>query len=156
VLLLVLTGLALYVVSAEGEALSWSHWWVPVFPLLAALTAYRLFRPRVPLALDEQGVAVAGGTALIGLRTRIEWRAIKRLRVTAAGLLLIELRDSDRWSADKPWLVRANMRTNERKFKAAVVQPLRELQGTAQEIVTRLQSAAPVRVDAPQGLKGRT
>ena len=154
VLLVVLSALALYVAYMERGRLGLSHWWVAVFPVLAALTAYRLIRPRVPLVLDSKGLHVVSGSTLIGLRTTIEWRAVKRLRVTAPGLLLVELRDSERWALDKPWLVRANIRTNERKNQAAVVQPLRELSGHPRDIVLQLQRAAPVRVDAPEGLKG--
>lgn len=155
VLLLVLSGAALYVAYVERATLGLSHWWVAVFPVLTAITAYRLVRPRLPLVLDGEGVHVVSGSSLIGLRTTIDWRAIKRMRVTGAGMLLIELRDAQRWTQDKPWLVRANIRTNERKTKAAVVQPMRELAGDPHDIVRRLQDAAPVRVDVPEGLKGR-
>ena len=154
VLLVALSALALYVAYTERASLGLSHWWVAVFPTLAVITAYRLVRPRVPLALDAEGLRVASGSTLLGLRTTIDWRAVKRLRVTAAGLLLVELRDSERWARDKPWLVRANMRTNERKSNAAVVQPLRELSGTPQDIVAALRAASPVRVDAPEGMRG--
>ena len=154
VLLIVLSCAAGYVAYAERATLGLGHWYVVVFPVLAAITAYRLVRPRIPLVLDRDGVHVANGTALIGLRTTIDWRAVKQLRITPAGTLLIEMRDSARWAADKPWLVRANIRTNERKNAAAVVQPLRELQGTAAEIAHRVRAAAPVRVEVPDGLKG--
>ncbi|MBW3568493.1 MAG: tRNA lysidine(34) synthetase TilS, partial [Proteobacteria bacterium] len=53
---------------------------------------------RVPLALDAAGVRVATGHTLLGLRTTIPWSQVKRLRVTAAGMLLIEMRDSARWA----------------------------------------------------------
>lgn len=155
VLLLVLSGAAVYVAYAERETLGLGHWWVAVFPVLLAITAYRLFRPRVPLLLDREGVHVVNGHTLLGLRTMIDWRAVKRMRITPTGTLLIELRDSARWTADKPWLVRANIRTNERKSSAAVVQPLRELEGTAAEIARRLRAAAPVKVEVPDGLKGQ-
>ena len=154
VLLVTLSGLALYVAYAERASLGLSHWWVAVFPALTVLTAYRLVRPRLPLVLDAEGLRVASGSNLLGLRTTIDWRAVKRMRVTATGLLLVELRDAERWAQDKPWLVRANIRTNERKHKAAVVQPLRELAGAPSDIVARLRAAAPVRVDAPEGMKG--
>ena len=153
VLLLVLTGLALYVAYDEREQLDLSYWWVAVFPLLLLVTGFRLVRPRVPIVLDEHGMRVVSGMSLIGLRTAIEWAAIKRLRVTAAGLLLVELRNSEAWVEGRPWLVRANVRANERKVKAAVVQPLRELAGTPAQIITQLQEAAPVRVDVPEGMR---
>ena len=156
VLLIALSCAAGYVAYTERATLGLGHWYVAVFPVLAGITAYRLARPRVPLILDGDGVHVVNGTALIGLRTTFDWRAIKRMRITPAGTLLIELRDSDRWAADKPWLVRANIRTNERKTDAAVAQPLRELQGTAAEIAQRLRAAAPIRVELPDGLKDGT
>ena len=34
----------------------------------------------------------------LALRATFEWSSVKRLRVTAAGLLLVELKDSERWS----------------------------------------------------------
>lgn len=153
VLLLVLTGLALYVAYDEREQLDLSYWWVAVFPLLLLITGFRLARPRVPLALDEHGMRVESGNSLLGLRTAIEWSAIKRLRVTAAGLILVELRNSETWVEGRPWLVRANVRANERKVKAAVVQPLRELAGTPTQIVEQLRAAAPVRVEVPEGMR---
>lgn len=156
VLLLVLTGLALYVAYTEREQLDLSYWWVAVFPLLLAVTGFRLWRPRVPIAIDEQGMRVQSGHSLLGLRTAIEWSAIKRLRVTARGMILVELRNSEAWVEGRPWLVRANVRANERKFKAAVVQPMRELAGGPAHIVGQLTAAAPVRVDAPEGMRGGT
>lgn len=154
VLLLVLTVLALYVAYGERDQLDASYWWVAVFPLLLLITGYRLVRPRVPIALDDHGMRVQSGHSLLGLRTAIEWAAIKRLRITAAGMLLIELRNSEAWVQGRPWLVRANVRANERKVKAAVVQPLRELAGTPAEIIGQLTAAAPVRVEVPEGMKG--
>ena len=153
VLLLVLTGLAMYVAYDEREQLDLSYWWVAVFPLLLLVTGFRLVRPRVPMVLNQDGMRVVSGNTLLGLRTAIEWAAIKRLRVTAAGLLLVELRNSEAWAEGRPWLVRANMRANERKLKAAVVQPLRELSGTPAEIIAQLKDAAPVPVDVPAGMR---
>ena len=153
VLLLVLTCLALYVAYTERAQLDLSYWWVGVFPLLLLLTGFRLVRPRVPIALDEQGMHVQSGHTLLGLRTAIEWPAIKRMRVTAAGMLLVELRNSEAWVEGRPWLVRANVRANERKVKAAVVQPLRELAGTPAQIIQQLTDAAPVRVEVPEGMR---
>ena len=153
-LLLVLSGLALYVAYDEREQLDISYWWVAVFPLLTAVTGYRLVRPRVPIVLDEQGMHVVSGATLLGLRTAIEWPAIKRMRITAAGLLLVELRNSDAWVEGRPWLVRANIRANERKVKAAVAQPLRELAGSPAQIIQQLRAAAPVRIDVPEGMAG--
>ena len=155
VLLLVLSGLALYVAYNERANLSLSYWWVLVFPALTLITAYRLVRPRVPLLLDADGVHARTGHSLLGLRATVGWRDIKRIRVTAGGMILIEVRDSERWAADKSWLVRANMRTAERKSKAAIVQPLRELAGTPEAIVGTLRSAARVRVEAPEGWSQR-
>jgi hypothetical protein len=151
--LLPLTVAALVVAYQQRAELGLDDWWVLVFPALAAATAYRVVRRRVPLALGPDGVRVATGHTLLGLRTTIPWSQVKRMRITAAGMLLIEMRDSAGWAADKPWLVRANLRTNERKYKAAVIQPLRELAGPPQQIVERLQTAAPVRVDAPEALR---
>ena len=153
VLLLALTGLALYVAYDEREQLDLSYWWVAVFPLLLVVTGVRLIRPKVPIRLDEHGLHVVSGMSLLGLRATIEWAAIKRLRVTASGLLTVELRNSEAWVEGRPWLVRANIRANERKLKAAVAQPLRELAGTPAQIITRLQEAAPVRVDVPEGMR---
>jgi hypothetical protein len=153
VLLVVLSAAALYVAYADRANLGLSHWWVAVFPLLAAVTAYRLVRPRVPLVLDSDGVHATTGQSLLGLRTTVDWRAIRKIRITPAGLILIELRDWQRWAADKPWLVRANMRTNERKHSAAVVQPMRELAGAPAAIISELKNAAPVRVEPPEGWK---
>jgi len=150
---MVLTTLAFYVAFSERDELGVQHWWVLVFPALAVVTAYRLVRPRVPLVLDHSQLRVDAGQTLLRMRTSIDWNAVKRIRVTAAGLVLIELRDWQRWSADKPWLVRANMRTNSRKFNAAVVQPLRELQGSPAAVVSRIAAVAPVKVDAPEGWK---
>ena len=151
--LLPLTVAALVVAYQQRAELGPGHWWVLVFPTLAAATAYRIVRRRVPLALDADGIRLATGHTVLGLRTSIPWSQVKRMRVTAAGMLLIEMRDSAGWAADQPWLVRANLRTNERKYRAAVIQPLRELSGTPQQIVQRLQAAAPVRVDAPEALR---
>lgn len=153
VLLLALSSLALYVAYQERAQLGPSYWWVAMFPLLAAVTAFRLVRPRIPIRLDEHGMRVASGMSLLGLRTAIEWSAIKRLRITAGGMLLVELRNTEAWADGRPWLVRANMRANERKVKAAVVQPLRELAGTPAQIVMQLKQAAPVPVEAPAGLR---
>ena len=97
---------------------------------------------------------VATGHRLLGLRAEIPWREVKQMRIIASGLLLIELHDSARWASDQPWLVRANLRTNERRFSAAVVQPLRELAGTTSEILARLRATAPVKVSAPEGMGG--
>ena len=151
--LLPLTLTALFVAYQQRAELGPGHWWVLVFPILAGATAYRIVRQRVPLALDADGVRLATGHTVLGLRTTIPWSQVKRMRVTAAGMLLIEMRDSAGWAADKPWLVRANLRTNERKYNAAVIQPLRELAGTPQQIVQRLTEAAPVRVEAPEALR---
>lgn len=152
-LLVPLTVAALVVAYQQRADLGPDHWWVLVFPTLAAATAYRIVRRRIPLTLDERGLTLATGHTVLGLRTTIPWTQVKRARVTAGGLLLFELRDAAGWAADKPWLVRANLRTNERKYNAAVVQPLRELAGTPQQIVERVQAAAPVRVDAPEALR---
>jgi hypothetical protein len=148
-----LTVMALVVAFQQDGGVGLDEWWVAVFPVLAAATAYRIVNRRVPLTMDEQGLRLATGHTLLGLRTTIPWSQVRRMRVTAAGMLLIEMRDSAGWAADKPWLVRANLRTNERKYNAAVIQPLRELAGTPQEIVARLQATAPVRVDAPDALR---
>jgi hypothetical protein len=152
-ILLPLTVAALTVAYQQRADLGPGHWWVLVFPALASATAYRIANRRVPLSLDADSVRVSTGHTLLGLRTTIPWAQVKRIRVTAAGMLLIEMRDSARWATDKPWLVRANLRTNERKYHAAVIQPLRELAGTPQQIVERVQAAAPVRVDAPEALR---
>lgn len=152
-ILLPLTVVALVVAYQQRADLGLGHWWVLVFPALAAATAYRIVRRRVPLALDADGIHLATGHTVLGLRTTIPWSQVKRMRITAAGMLLIEMRNSAGWAADQPWLVRANLRTNERKYDAAVIQPLRELAGTPQQIVERLQAAAPVRVDAPEALR---
>lgn len=155
ILLVAVSGLALYVAYQERAELGLGHWWVAVFPVLMLATAYRLLRPRVPIAVDGQGVRVVAGNSLLALRTTIEWKAIRRLRVTAAGMLLIEMKDAERWSEGRPWLVRANIRANQRKHGAAVVQPLRELKGPPASIVASLRGAAPVPVEAPQALWGR-
>ena len=152
-ILVPLTVTALFVAYQQRAELGPDDWWVLVFPALTAATAYRVANRRVPLALDADGVRVATGHTLLGLRTTIPWAQVKRVRVTAAGMLLIEMRDSAGWAADKPWLVRANLRTNERKYSAAVIQPLRELAGTPQQIVEQVRAAAPVRVDAPKALR---
>lgn len=151
--LLPLTVAALIVAYQQRAELGPGHWWVMVFPALAAATAYRIVRRRVPLALEPDGIRLATGHTVLGLRTTIPWSQVKRMRITAAGMLLIEMRSSAQWAVDQPWLVRANLRTNERKYNAAVIQPLRELAGTPQQILERLQAAAPVRVDAPEALR---
>ena len=151
--LLPLTIAALVVAYQQRAELGLGHWWVLVFPALAGATGYRIVRRRVPLALDPDVIRLATGHTVLGLRTTIPWSQVKRMRVTAAGMLLIEMRDSAGWAADQPWLVRANLRTNERKYRAAVIQPLRELAGTPQQIVQRLTDAAPVRVEAPEALR---
>lgn len=152
VLLVPLTVAALVLGLGQPGSLGLDDWWIAVFPVLTAAGVYRLIRRRIPLVLDREGIRVATGHRLLGLRATIPWREIKRLRILASGLLLIDLHDSARWAGDKPWLVRANMRTNERKYSAAVVQPLRELAGTPQQILARLRAAAPVKVTAPEGL----
>lgn len=155
VLLLVLSSLALWVGYQQRAELGADDWWVLLFPVLAMITAYRHFRPRTPMVLDEDGVHVVTGMPLLGLRSTFEWAAIKRLRVTAAGLLLVELKNSQAWAEQHPWLVRANVRANERRTKAAVVQPLRELAGRPEEIILAIRTVAPVKVEAPQALGGR-
>lgn len=152
VVLLPLTVTALVVGLGQDE-LGLDDWWIAVFPLLTAATAYRLIRRRTPLVLDAEGLRLATGHTVLGLRATVPWSQVKRMRVTAGGLLLVELRNAQAWAEDKPWLVRANVRTNERKYDAAVVQPLRELAGTPQTVVERLRAAAPVKVDAPQALR---
>ena len=147
-----LTGLALLVGLPQALPLGPEDWWIGVFPVLTAMGVYRTVRRRVPLAVEPDGLRVATGHRLLGLRATLPWSEVKRLRILASGLLLVDLQNATRWAADKPWLVRANVRANERKFNAAVVQPLRELAGTPAEIVSRLRAAAPVRVDAPQGM----
>lgn len=153
VLLVVLSALAFWVAFQQRADLGLGHWWVPVFPVLAIITAYRHVRPRVPLVLDAAGLAVSTGTAPMGLRAHIPWSSVKRLRVTAMGMLLVELKTGDTWVQSQPWLVRANVRANENKSKAAVVQPLRELQGSPETIIEALRAAAPVPVDAPRAPK---
>ena len=148
-----LTVAALVVGYDQRAELGLDDWWILVFPFLSGATAYRLIRRRTPLVLDAEGLTLATGHTVLGLRTRVPWSQVKRMRVTAAGLLLIELRNAERWAADEAWLVRANLRTNERKYNAAVVQPLRELAGAPAEIVARLSAASPVRVDAPEALR---
>ena len=147
-----LTALALLVGLPQALPLGPEDWWIGIFPLLTATGVYRTIRRRIPLAVEPDGLRVATGHRLLGLRATLPWREVKRMRILASGLLLVELHDATRWAADKPWLVRANLRANERKFSAAVVQPLRELAGTPPEIVARLRSSAPVRVDAPEGM----
>lgn len=154
VLLVVLAGMALWVAYSERADLGLAYWWVPVFPLLALATAYRQARPRVPIALRPDGIAVVTGMALLGLKTTIPWNVVQRLRVTAMGLLLVELKTGASWVEGQPWLVRANVRANERKHRAAVVQPLRELRGTPAQIIAALRAASPVPVDAPRVPKG--
>lgn len=156
VALVVLTGLALFVAYAERDTIGPGHWWVLVFPALALATAYRQVRPRVPMILDSEGIHVVTGLPVLGLRATFDWAAVKRLRVTAAGLLLVELKDSERWSQDRPWLVRANVRANQRRMNAAVVQPLRELAGRPEHIVGQVRAVAPVRLDAPEALRAST
>jgi hypothetical protein len=155
VILLPLTAAALAVGYDQRAELGPQHWWIAVFPLLAAATAYRLVRRRVPLTVSDDGLRLATGHTLLGLRAAIPWSQVLRLRVTAAGLLLVEMRNAESWAADQPWLVRANLRTNERKYGAAVVQPLRELAGTPEQIIARLHEASPVRLDAPEALRPR-
>lgn len=155
VILLPLAVLALYAGYEQRDMLGPGHWWVLVFPLLLGATVYRLWRRRVPLALDSDGVRARTGMTLLGLRTEVPWRAVRRIRVTAAGLLLIELKDGESWGADKPWLVRANLRANHRKTGAEIVQPLRELAGSPEEITKRVIAMSPVRVEAPDALRGR-
>lgn len=151
-LLLALTGLACWVAYQERATLGIGHWWVLVFPTLALVTAYRQVRPRVPMILDPGGIHVMSGLPILGLRATFDWAAVKRLRVTAAGLLLVELKNAEAWSEGRPWLVRANVRANERRMKAAVIQPLRELAGPPAQIVERVRAAAPVKVEAPAGM----
>jgi hypothetical protein len=153
VLLLVLTGLALYVANEQRDSLGLGHWWFAVFPLLALVTAYRQVRPRVPMAVDADGVHVVTGLPVLGLRATFDWASIKRMRVTASGLLLVELKNTERWIEDRPWLVRANVRANERRMNAAVIQPLRELAAHPSHIIEQLRAAAPVRLEAPEGLR---
>lgn len=151
--LVALSGAALWVAYQERATLGPGHWWVAVFPLLTLVTAYRQVRPRVPMAMDADGIHVVTGLPVLGLRATFDWPSIKRLRVTAAGLLLVELKNSERWVEEQPWLVRANIRANERRMNAAVIQPLRELAGRPEQIVTRVKAVAPVRLDAPAGLR---
>ena len=153
VALIILTGAALWVAYQERATLGAGHWWVAVFPVLALVTAYRQVRPRVPMVLDAEGIHVVTGLPVLGLRTTFDWPAVKRLRVTAAGLLLVELKDWERWTQGRPWLVRANVRANERRMNAAVIQPLRELAGRPEHIISQLREVAPVRVDAPAKLR---
>ena len=152
VVLIPLTISALVLGLGSGEPLGLDDWWIAVFPLLTAAGLYRVIRPRVPLVFERDSLRVATGHRLLGLRAEIPWREVKRMRIIASGLLLIELHDSARWAQDKPWLVRANLRTNERRFSAAVVQPLRELAGTSSEILAKLRDTAPVKVLAPEGM----
>lgn len=147
-----LTAVALLIGLPQAAPLGLEDWWIAVFPVLTVMGIYRTVRRRVPLCIEPGGLRVATGHRLLGLRATFPWREVKRMRILASGLLLIELHDAARWAADQPWLVRANLRANERKFNAAVVQPLRELAGTPQQILGRLRAAAPVRVDAPEGL----
>ena len=153
ILLVPLTVAALVLGLGQAGSLGLEDWWIAVFPALTGAGVYRLVRRRVPLLLDRDGIRLSTGHRILGLRTTIPWREVKRLRIIASGLLLIDLHDSARWGGDKPWLVRANLRTNERRYSAAVMQPLRELAGTPQEILARLRAAAPVKVTAPEGFE---
>ena len=154
VMMIVLTGLAIYVSLADPDPLGRDDWWVGVFPVLGLLTAFRLVRRRVPLALDAAGLHVVAGLPVLGLRETFEWSAVRRMRATASGLLLVDLKDGEAWAADRGWRVRANIRANQRRVDAAVMQPLRELAGTPAEIVAKVRAAAPVKVEAPEKLGG--
>jgi len=151
--LLPLTGLALYVAVDQREQLDATYWWILVFPVLTLATAYRLVRRRVPLAMDPEGLDVRIGMPVLGLATRIPWRSVRRIRVTAAGMLLVDMKDWEGFSETRGWRVFANMRANQRKAGAPISQPLRALAGRPQDIVGAVQSVAPVPVDAPQALK---
>jgi hypothetical protein len=153
ILLIPVSGLAAWAGYEERHALGPEHWWIPVFPLLAAATVYRLVRRRVPLAMDAEGVDVNTGMVLLGLRTRVAWTSIRKVKLTAGGMLLVVLKDWEGWSEGRPWKVRANMRANHRKTGAAVSQPLRALAGRPDQIVEAIRSVAPVPVEAPEALK---
>jgi hypothetical protein len=141
-----LSALTVWVVMQPEAGVVWSDWYLYVFPLLAVMAAYRLLRPRVPLVFDDGGVEVATGLPLLGLRTRIDWTDIARVRVTARDVLMIELRDPDAWSQPRPWLVRANVRANRRKFNAAVAVPANALRQPREGLVPALQRISPVPV----------
>ena len=143
---LALTVLTVWVVRQPEAGAAWGDWYLYVFPLLAAMSAYRLARPRVPLVVDGEGLHVATGLPVLGLQTRIDWSDVARIRLTARDVLLVELRDPEAWAAPRPWVVRANVRANRRKFGAAVALPGRALRQPPGGLVTALQAVAPVPV----------
>lgn len=138
---------ALWLPSRPDVDVSYASWWVWVFPLLAAATAYRLVRPKVPVSLRPEGVRVHTGRSLLGLRTMFAWTDVARLRISPAGLLLVELRRPDDWTTDKPWLVRANVRLSRRQTGAAANARVKDLVAPAGGLVPALRSVSPVPVE---------
>ena len=148
---LALTAVTLWVVRQPEADVSWGDWYLYVFPLLAAMSAYRLWRPRIPLAFDEEGLHVATGLPFLGLRAHIAWQDIARIRVTARDVLLVQLQDPDGWVEPRPWLIRANVRANRRKFDAAVAVPAGALRQPRAGLIPALKAISPVPV---QGIEG--
>ena len=142
------TAVLAWAVTQPDSGLDSGDWYVGIFPVLAVASAYRILRPRVPLIADPDGLHVNTGLPVIGLKTNMRWEDVARVRVTATDLLLVELRDADAWAADKPWLVRANVRAHQRKFSAAAALALRELQPPPGGIVPALRGVAGAPVEA--------
>lgn len=142
------TAVLAWALTRPDAGLGADDWYVGIFPVLAVVSAYRVARPRVPLIADQAGLTVSTGLPAIGLKTHIGWSDVKRLRVTATDLLLVELRDPDAWSVDKPWLVRANVRAHQKRFSAAVALAVKDLEAPPGGLVAALRSVAQAPVEA--------
>ena len=145
---LVATGLLAWAMTQPAAGIGREDVYIGIFPVLALVCAYRVVRPKVPLCADTAGISLTTGLPVLGLKARILWPDVRRIRITARDLLLVELRDPEGWAADKPWLVRANVAATRRKFDAAAVIALRELAVDVRALPAELRALAPVTVEA--------
>ena len=136
--------------TQPGAGIDTGDWYLAVFPVLAIVSAYRVIRPKQPLIVSSEGLTVSTGLPFIGLKTTFPWRSVRRLRITAAGLLLIELKDPEGFAETRPGLVAANIRANQRRLGAAAGVALKELDISEAELATLLRGASGVRVSTPE------